>query len=99
MTLSNPTGKESDLLAFIRTTIRTELSDALSTQRAEWLTTEQAAVLLQLCPTSLEKARSTGHGPLASIPYAKIGRSVRYARADIIAAVARLRVPGRATKA
>ena len=34
--------------------------------RAERLTTEQAANLLKICPTSLEKARSTGLGPLAT---------------------------------
>lgn len=67
--------------------------------RAEWLTTHQAAHLLQICPTSLEKARSTGLGPLATIPHHKIGRSVRYRRADVLDAVAPLRVPGRVTRA
>lgn len=67
--------------------------------RPDWITTFQAANFLMICPTSLEKARSTGRGPLASIPYHKIGRSVRYARADVVAAVARLRVPGRTTQA
>ncbi|GEP12012.1 helix-turn-helix domain-containing protein [Methylobacterium gnaphalii] len=98
MTCDSPFGKKSEDLACIQSMIRTELSSALSLQRAEWLTTDQTAMLLQICATSLEKARSTGRGPLASIPYAKIGRSVRYARADVVAAVARLRVPGSVSK-
>ncbi|MGU3336930.1 helix-turn-helix domain-containing protein [Methylobacterium mesophilicum] len=84
----------------IRAAVRDELRGVTTNpdrDRAEWLTTEQAAVLLQICPTSLEKARSTGRGPLATIPYCKLGRSVRYARADIVAVVGRLRVPGRAS--
>lgn len=89
----------SRLRELIEATVRSELQAALALGRAEWLTTAQAAFLLQICPTSLEKARSMGRGPLASIPHHKIGRSVRYARADIIAAVARLRVAGSAPKA
>lgn len=89
----------SKLLDFIRSVIREELRATKDQGRAEWLTTEQAAILLQICPTSLEKARSLGHGPLASIPHHKIGRSVRYARTDVVTAVAMLRVPGRTIKA
>lgn len=83
----------------IRLIVREEIEAASINDRPEWLTTEQAANLLQICSTSLEKARSMGRGPLASIPHAKIGRSVRYARADITAVITRLRVPGRVTKA
>lgn len=90
---------DSKLLDLIRTTIREELRGTSEQGRAEWLTTEQAAILLQICPTSLEKARSLGRGPLASIPHHKIGRSVRYARTDVVTAVALLRVPGRTIKA
>lgn len=88
----------SELLELIAEIVRRELRAMTELGRAEWLTTEQAAILLQICPTSLEKARSMGRGPLASIQHHKIGRSVRYARTDIIAAVARLRVPGRVLK-
>lgn len=87
------------LLGMVRSTIRDELCKIADSNRAEWLTTEQAAHLLQICPTSLEKARSLGRGPLASIPYAKIGRSVRYARIDVVATLARLQVPGNVRKA
>lgn len=91
--------KHSVLLRLIRSAVREEIRGITpDSGRAEWLTTEQAANQLQICPTSLEKARSMGRGPLASIPHHKIGRSVRYARADIVAAVARLRVPGRVLK-
>ena len=92
------TEEDNRLLLIIRSTVEEMLRVLSDRDRAEWLTTHQAANLLQICPTSLEKARSTGLGPLATIPYTKLGRSVRYARTDIVAAVARLRVPGRMTK-
>jgi hypothetical protein len=88
----------SKLLEFIRSTIREELKGVGEQGRAEWLTTEQTAILLQICPTSLEKARSLGRGPLAFIPHHKVGRSVRYARTDVVKAMTDLRVPGRAIK-
>ncbi|AIQ91364.1 protein of unassigned function [Methylobacterium oryzae CBMB20] len=92
------TEEDNRLLLIIRSTVEEMLRALSDRDRAEWLTTHQAANLLQICPTSLEKARSTGVGPLATIPHHKIGRSVRYRRADVLDAVARLRVPGRATR-
>ena len=49
----------------------------------EWLTTNQVARLLQISPSSLEKARCTETGPFASLAYHRLGRSVRYSRQDI----------------
>ena len=44
-----------------------------------FLTTPQAAAILGLSPRTLERYRVTGEGPV----FAKLGRMVRYARADI----------------
>ena len=87
------------VISAVRIAMREEFLGQENCERADLVTTEQAAMLLQRCPTAFEKARSLGRGPLAEIPYVKIGRSVRYARADILAAVARFKVPGRAPKA
>jgi len=52
-------------------------------QLSGYMTTVEVAAMLRLSPQTLEKARSTGLGP--DIPYTKIGRSVRYAPADVLA--------------
>jgi len=43
------------------------------------LTTKEAAALIGCAPITLAKLRCTGGGPV----FLKIGRAVRYARADI----------------
>ena len=48
-------------------------------RRAHALTTEQAAAYLGLSPNTLHRWRWSGHGPR----YRKLGRSVRYMRADL----------------
>ncbi len=45
------------------------------------LTQDEAGALLQIPPRTLEDWRLTGYGP----PWRKIGRHVRYERADVIA--------------
>lgn len=57
--------------------------DPLGLPAVEWLTTDQVARLLQISPSSLEKARCTDAGPFASLAYHRLGRSVRYSRQDI----------------
>ncbi len=49
-------------------------------------TTEEAAVLLQIQPSTLIKWRSTGEN---NIPFVKIGRSARYRVVDLKAYVER----------
>ena len=44
------------------------------------MTTEEAAEFLKLAPITLAKMRSEGRGPA----YHKLGRAVRYKRADLI---------------
>lgn len=63
-------------------------------RESDWLTTNEVATLIGISPSSLEKARSTAHGALASIPYAKVGRSVRYFRPDILSFLEQHKVPG-----
>ena len=58
-------------------------NETLTVRKAEWLTTDNVSRLLQIAPSSLEKARSIGKGPLAQLAYHKIGRSVRYQRSDV----------------
>lgn len=58
-----------------------ESRDALAGRR---LTTEQAAQYLALSPNTLMRWRWTGDGPR----YLKLGRAVRYDRADLDAYVA-----------
>jgi hypothetical protein len=60
----------------------------------DWLTTNQVGRLLQISPSSLEKARSTGAGPFAALPYHKIGRSVRYHRCDVQSFLDEMKVAG-----
>lgn len=56
---------------------------------AKLMMTDQAAEVIGLKPSTLEKLRSVGGGPA----YHKLGRSVRYAQADLQAWVhARRRV-------
>lgn len=55
---------------------------------AEYLTTEQVAKLLQVSPLKLAQDRVYGRG----IPYFRLGRTVRYARAEIQAYLAAHRV-------
>jgi len=71
--------------------------ETAAVRAAEWLTTNQVARLLQISPSSLEKARSTGSGPLAKLSYHKIGRSVRYLRADVQAFLEDMRIAGTAS--
>ena len=60
-----------------------EAQDRASLTSADFLTTNQVARLLGISPSSLEKARSSGRGPYAQLAYHKLGRLVRYSRADI----------------
>lgn len=60
-----------------------ELAKISNIAFGEWLDTGHVARLLKISPSSLEKARSLGRGPYAALPYHKIGRLVRYRRADI----------------
>lgn len=60
----------------------------------EWLDTGHVARLLKISPSSLEKARSLGRGPYAALPYHKIGRLVRYRRADIESFLSPQRIAG-----
>lgn len=46
---------------------------------SNYLTTKQAAKLLQLSPAALTNWRSKGGGPI----YYKIGRSIRYSISDL----------------
>lgn len=69
-------------------------ADSLAIQENDWLTTNQVGRLLQISPSSLEKARSTEIGPFARLHYHKIGRSVRYSRQDVLAFLDELRVAG-----
>ena len=48
-------------------------------QQRMYLSTPQAAAILGLSPRTLERYRVTGEGPV----FAKLGRLVRYSRADI----------------
>ena len=48
-------------------------------QQRVYLSTPQAAAILGLSPRTLERYRVTGEGPV----FAKIGRLVRYSRAEI----------------
>jgi excisionase family DNA binding protein len=45
----------------------------------EWLTTEQAASYLQVATVTMETWRARRQGP----PFAKVGRTIRYRRADL----------------
>ena len=45
----------------------------------------EVAVLLGLAPQSHRNARISRKGPLALLPYRKMGSAVRYALADILA--------------
>ena len=87
------TNKERTFDFQIRKIFRDELKRAEVYTRPPSLTTEQVANLLQICPTTLEKARSTGAGPLSSLPFHKIGRSVRYKKTDIETFMASKKVP------
>ncbi len=64
-------------------TSASELANISDIAFGEWLDTGHVARLLKISPSSLEKARSAGRGPYAALPYHKIGRLVRYRRADI----------------
>jgi hypothetical protein len=56
----------------------------------DWLMTEvKAAERLGFSRHSLRSARSTGTGALASLPYVKIGKHVRYSYRDVEAWLAR----------
>ena len=83
---------ESMIKKVIQELLQTVIQNHLL-NRPVWLTTEQVANLLQICPTTLEKARSTGAGPLSSLPFHKIGRSVRYKKTDIETFMASKKVP------
>ena len=53
----------------------------MSVADSSLLTVEQAAELLTLSSSTLNKRRTTGGGP----PFVKLGRSVRYRLADVTA--------------
>jgi hypothetical protein len=55
----------------------------------ELLTEREAATFLRLCPRGLINWRNTG-----KIPYLRIGRSIRYRRASLIALVEKLEKGG-----
>lgn len=83
----------------VRTTLHplisaSELAKMSDIAFGEWLDTGQIAQLLKISPSSLEKARSLGRGPYAALPYHKIGRSVRYRRADIESFLDNQRITG-----
>ena len=63
---------------------RLEAVELAALQSAAWLNTNQLARLLQISPSTLEKARSTGKGLFACLTYRKIGRSVRYSRDEVL---------------
>lgn len=63
---------------------RLEAAELAALQGAVWLTTNQLARLLQISPSTLEKARSTGKGLFARLAYRKMGRSVRYSRDEVL---------------
>lgn len=68
---------------------RTSLSDALS----EWLTDREVAALLNISARTLPQWRHRGKFK-DDLPHYKIGRSVRYRRADVEAFVTQCRVGG-----
>lgn len=55
------------------------------TARPALLTPEEAGEFLKKSTRVLAKARSTGH---PAIPFAKIGKSIRYSQADLDAYIA-----------
>lgn len=77
----------------IRRIVREELRAAFEELRAavsapattalgsEYMNTERAADLLGLSKVTLEQWRCRGEGP----PFRRLGRSIRYARADLVA--------------
>ena len=69
-----------------------EARDRVAMQVAEYLDTQQAARLLGISPSTLEKSRCTREGAWAQIQWCKIGRRVLYRRKDIDKAVATFRV-------
>ena len=71
-----------------------EISTLGQIVHAEWLDTSQVSRLLKISPSSLEKARSSGRGPYASLNYHKLGRLVRYKRSDVEAFLDAQRVTG-----
>ena len=54
-------------------------------EKDDLLSTQDAAVLLDVSPQTLEVWRCTKRYPL---PYVKVGRNVRYARSAILAFIA-----------
>jgi len=55
------------------------VNPATTTPEPTYLTPEQAGGIVNLSPKTLEKMRSNGRGPR----FRKLGRSVRYTRADL----------------
>lgn len=49
------------------------------------LTETQTAEMLGLAPGSLKVARCTNEGEMGTLPFYRLGRSVRYNQADVIA--------------
>lgn len=76
------------------TNTTTEFAKLSDIAFGEWLDTGHVARLLKISPSSLEKARSLGRGPYAALPYHKIGRLVRYRRADIESFLSTQRIAG-----
>ncbi|HCR66520.1 helix-turn-helix domain-containing protein [Oceanicaulis sp. UBA2681] len=68
--------------------------DGAAIRGSDWLTTNQLARLLQISPSTLEKARSTGRGLFARLAYRKLGRSVRYSRDEVLEFLNSTRVEG-----
>jgi predicted DNA-binding transcriptional regulator AlpA len=63
------------------------------------LNVRQAALRLGYAPQSIYNALWGGVGPLAKLPHYRVGRSIRFSEADILAFIARHRIepddPGR----
>ena len=79
--MTEPTRKQPD-----RSNRSAETAHASAAAR--YLTPKQAAVYLSVKPKQLERLRMTGDGPA----FSKVGRLVRYSRADLDAYMATNRV-------
>lgn len=64
------------------------------TDHPTYLSTRQAAELLGLSPRTLERYRGSGEGP----PFMRMGRGVRYSRADLDAWMEHGRPPAKSRK-
>lgn len=58
----------------------------------KFLTTKEVAALLRMQPQTLEKARSTGLGPV--IPYIKANRKVLYSLTEVLKWIDKNKIEG-----